>query len=62
MQRREERRRTMRYDAVRAHKGFDILDAAEIWPRADAAGWAVLAEVEAAIARTEGHEPEAARQ
>jgi hypothetical protein len=43
----------MRYDAVRARKGLDILDAAEIWPRADAAGWAVLAEVEAGIARAQ---------
>ena len=38
----------MRYDALRAREGFDILDAAEIWLRADAAA---LAEVEAAIAR-----------
>ncbi len=41
----------MRYDRLRGREGFDILDAAEIWPRADAAGWAQLAEVEAAIRR-----------
>ena len=42
----------MRYDRVRSRDGFDILDAAEIWPRADAAGWAALAEMEAAWTRT----------
>jgi hypothetical protein len=52
----------MRYDAVRARKGFDILDAAEIWPRADTAGWAALAEVEAAIARPQAREPEEERR
>jgi hypothetical protein len=41
----------MRYDRVKSRQGFDILDAAAIWPRADAAGWAALAEVEAALAR-----------
>lgn len=41
----------MRYDHVKSRHGFDIVDAAEIWPRADAAGWAPLAEIEAALAR-----------
>ena len=52
----------MRYDQVRSRDGFDILDAAEIWPRADAAGWAALAEVETAFrcagrSEGEGKEP-----
>ena len=45
----------MRYDRLRSREGFDILDAAEIWLRADAAA---LAEVEAAIARAPAREPE----
>ena len=48
----------MRYDRVRSRKGFDILDAAEIWPRADAAGWAALAEVEAAMRHCEPKQEE----
>ena len=52
----------MRYDAVRDRDGFDILDAAEIWPRADAAGWAALAEVEAAFACAKSPQPEESRR
>ncbi len=49
----------MRYDALKSRDGFDILDAAEIWLRADAAA---LAEVEAAIARPSGAKPKAPRR
>jgi hypothetical protein len=49
----------MRYDALRSRDGFDILDAAEIWLRADAAA---LAEVEAAIARSPAPKPKAPRR
>ena len=52
----------MRYDALRSRDGFDILDAAEIWPRADAAGWAALAEVEAGMTRRRDARPEEKRR
>lgn len=41
----------MKHDHVKARDGFDILDAAEIWPRADALGAPALAEVEQAFVR-----------
>ena len=49
----------MRYDRLRSRDGFDILDAAEIWLRADAAA---LAEVEASIARAPAREPKEPRR
>jgi hypothetical protein len=41
----------MRHEQVRLRESFDIVDAAEIWPRAGA-GAASLAEVEAGLHRT----------
>ena len=49
----------MRYDRLRSRDAFDILDAAEIWLRADAAA---LAEVEAAMARARARERKEPRQ
>jgi hypothetical protein len=49
----------MRYDTVRSREGFDILDAAEIWLRSDAAP---LAELEAALARAPAPEPQEPRR
>lgn len=39
----------MRHDALKAREGFDIRDAAEIWPRADTALHHPLSEVEQGI-------------